>query len=400
MLSKILNKFYDADADNAASGGDDKFEVLGTFSMGDIINQQTDTDNAADDTDDSASDSNSGSDDTNSSDGSDGSDKGGTSDDSAAAGGSDDSQTKHDEKPGDASDSGASQDQDTNKGDEVSLADLLKGRDKREVLKALNVSEEVFDALDSASTLSELKAFIDTRTRNWDEVSDTDVLREDFRKKYGDLPEAKFEKLFAAELKKYNLDSLDDEEKELGQIRLEIDAKTTRDRLKGEQAQFKLPERKPTAEAQELEAIHAQQAKAKTDLENFTSGIRSADATKQLLQNKRLVLADGYQFDVVNPDQLIEAVIDTPKMFAGCVKEDGSLDLVRVYKIVNYALNTDAVENSYMEHGRTKENDDTFNELVNPSKRDAPTSTNENESLGQAFANRGTNTTLGSILGF
>lgn len=280
---------------------------------------------------------------------------------------------------------------------EVSLEEVLKGKDKRTVLKALGVSEEVYDALEAASSLSELKTFLDTRTKNWDDVPPQEILRESLRREYADLDDAKFEKVFKAELKKYDLESFDEDDKELGQIRLERDAKKIRDQFKKEQPEFQLPERKQSPEAQELAAIRSAQETAKTEFDSFVEGINSAPATKRLQQDKRIVLADGYKFDV-DPEEIKAAVIDNSKLFEKCVDEKGNYDLEKVFKIIAFARNMDKVEAAYGAHYRSKVNEEELEELQNVGKRETAGSISVDETEAKAFASRGVHTTLGSIL--
>lgn len=386
----MLKKFLDAGADSGAGGsggGEDKIVVGQKVSMSDLISGGSDF-TPSEDSEDAGSESQEVVEDkpTTVAD-----DKGGSS---AAPVTEEKDQATDKDIP--AKDKPAASDKPVAP---PTLDEVLKGKEITDVLKAAGVDQLFIDMIQYHQATGEINGFIDQRTKSWDKVSDLDIMRHELKKEYGDLPEDKFEKVFKAEvLDRFKVEGdFYDDEKELGQIRLAKEAKKIREQLKKEQGEWKVPEVKPSAELQQYQA---DREKIKKDYEDYSRTINEDATTKKLITDKRLVLGEGksaYNYEV-EPQQLVDAILDTNKLFASCIKEDGSFDLTRAYKIANYAINLEAVEKSMISRGSDVNDEEFVEEFVNPSKKDSPASGKEEETLQKAFEARGVATTMGAIL--
>jgi hypothetical protein len=112
-------------------------------------------------------------------------------------------------------------------------------------------------AVDYYEKYGTLQPFLEATQSDYDTIEDSQLLRMKFDKENSDLPPKTRERLFQKELEKYNLDSYEEDDIELGQALLKRDANKLRHSLKEEQTQF-LQSIQPTIQEQQIEISQEQ----------------------------------------------------------------------------------------------------------------------------------------------
>lgn len=204
-----------------------------------------------------------------------------------------------------------------------------------------------------------LKPFLEAMQMDYDNMEPMELMRHKLRSEYSDLSESAFNKLYKREvIDKYNLDedSYEEEDVELGKQLLKKDAESLRQQLKSEQSKFLEPENDSQDDSQQLS-------------EQWASRVESDSLTQQLLQSKSVTIeVDGEEFnyEIDNPQQVMEMTKDNSKFFNLFLNEEGEVDLAKWYKVVAFALEPDVYERSLLNHGKTVGVGDVERTLKNP----------------------------------
>jgi hypothetical protein len=204
-----------------------------------------------------------------------------------------------------------------------------------------------------------LKPFLEAMQMDYDNMEPMELMRHKLRSEYSDLSESAFNKLYKREvIDKYNLDedSYEEEDVELGKQLLKKDAESLRQQLKSEQSKFLEPENDGQDDSQQL-------------AEQWASRVESDQLTQQLLQSKAVTIeVDGEEFnyEIENPQQVMEMTKDNSKFFNLFLNEEGEVDLSKWYKVVAFALEPDVYERSLLNHGKTVGVGDVERTLKNP----------------------------------
>lgn len=204
-----------------------------------------------------------------------------------------------------------------------------------------------------------LKPFLEAMQMDYDNMEPMELMRHKLRSEYSDLSETAFNKLYKREvIDKYNLDedSYEEEDVELGKQLLKKDAESLRQQLKSEQSKFLEPENDGQDDSQQL-------------AEQWASRVESDQLTQQLLQSKAVTIeVDGEEFnyEIDNPQQVMEMTKDNSKFFNLFLNEEGEVDLSKWYKVVAFALEPDVYERSLLNHGKTVGVGDVERTLKNP----------------------------------
>jgi hypothetical protein len=204
-----------------------------------------------------------------------------------------------------------------------------------------------------------LKPFLEAMQMDYDNMEPMELMRHKLRSEYSDLSESAFNKLYKREvIDKYNLDedSYEEEDVELGKQLLKKDAESLRQQLKSEQSKFLEPENDGQDDSQQL-------------AEQWASRVETDSLTQQLLQSKSVTIeVDGEEFnyEIDNPQQVMEMTKDNSKFFNLFLNEEGEVDLAKWYKVVAFALEPDVYERSLLNHGKTVGVGDVERTLKNP----------------------------------
>lgn len=236
----------------------------------------------------------------------------------------------------------------------------------------------------------DLTPYLQAKTVDFNQMADEDVMRRDLREQYPDVSEKAFEKLFKQQVvDKFKLDpdQWEEDDVDLGKQLLKSEASKLRSKYQEWQNGFKAPEPQNDNSVED----------AQRSLEEFAEKTKADAATKSLMDSKRIAIQTGdgeFNFEISNPDQLLEMTIDNTKFFTQFVGAEGNLDYAKWYKTTAYAQNPEMFEKSLINYGKTLGREEITKEIKNPSTNvvgDVPTESTGDFTTGllQAFANRG-----------
>jgi chaperonin cofactor prefoldin len=193
-----------------------------------------------------------------------------------------------------------------------------------------------------------LSPYLEETNTDYDAMDDIDILRKQFDKENADLSEKARTKLFERQLEKYNIDSYDEDDLEVGQALLKRDASKIRAELKEQREQF-LSSIKPE-ESQESqisqEELEAKRVEARKAVE---SGISSVIKDNYI---KVEANGDGINYQIPNKDIVIDYALDSAK-FLSTFAKDGQIDWEKWTKVVAFAENPTLFTSELIKHGKS-----------------------------------------------
>lgn len=203
-------------------------------------------------------------------------------------------------------------------------------------------------AVEYYETYGTLQPYLEATSVDYDSVGDIDVLRLQFDKENADLSEKARTRLFEKQLEKYNLDSYDEDDVEVGNALLKRDAGKLRNSLKQEQAQF--VQSVQTTKAQEptisQEEIEAEAAKSRKIIEQGVSGV---------VKNNLIRLdanGEGINYQFADTGKVVDYAADSSK-FLSTFAKDGSVDWDKWTKVVAFAENPTQFISELIKHGKS-----------------------------------------------
>lgn len=255
----------------------------------------------------------------------------------------------------------------------LSLQEVLKQQPETEVLKALGFGDDEMEILNELKNYENkkyfsqfLKALKEGKGTEYMKEWNTDyakmpaenVMKHLIRQQYPKASDKAIDALYKKEvIEKYNLDSLDDEQKEEGMLLLEAVADKHRDEFVTNQKTYLTPkpsEQKSVAQPDNSEALRKQQ-----EFEVFQSSINNDPYTKDIETTGKLTLGEGddkFKF-TVEPATLKKILYDpdlwAEKLFKATTKADGS-------KIYEPDVKKQMVVAAYLQYG-----DDFLKEYAN-----------------------------------
>lgn len=192
-----------------------------------------------------------------------------------------------------------------------------------------------------------LKPYLEKADANYDEVSDVELLRKKFNEENPDLSDKVKARLFEREIEKYNLESYDEDELEIGTELLKRDAGKLRQELKEEQKQFiqsiqKQEEVDPITQ-QELE----QQKVANRKI--VESGV------SDVLKNNLIKInaeGGGLNYQISDSEKVVDYALDSSKFLSAFAK-DGNIDWDKWTKVVAFTENPNQFMGELIKHGKS-----------------------------------------------
>ncbi len=204
-------------------------------------------------------------------------------------------------------------------------------------------------AVEYYETYGTLQPYLEATSVNYDAVSDLDLVKAQFEKDNADLSERARTRLFEKELEKYNLDSYDEDDVEVGKALLMRDANKLRTRLKEEQQQF-IQNIQPAAQEQvqqvSPEEIELQQAETRKAIQSGISGVIKDNLIK-LEAN-----GEGINYQVADANKVVDYAIDSSK-FLSTFAKDGSVDWNKWTQVVAFAENPTQFISELIKHGKS-----------------------------------------------
>jgi len=205
-------------------------------------------------------------------------------------------------------------------------------------------------AVDYYEKYGTVQPFLEATQSDYDTIEDSQLLRMKFDKENSDLPPKTRERLFQKELEKYNLDSYEEDDIELGQALLKRDANKLRHSLKEEQTQF-LQSIQPTIQEQQIEISQEQmQAQQEQNRQLAQSGVES------VLKNSYIKVGangEGINFQVADTNRVVDYALDSTQFLSTFAKQDGSVDWDKWVKVIAFTENPDLFVGELIKHGKS-----------------------------------------------
>lgn len=205
-------------------------------------------------------------------------------------------------------------------------------------------------AVDYYEKYGTLQPFLEATQTDYDAVEDSQLLKMKFDKENSDLPAKTRERLFQKELEKYNLDSYEEDDIELGQALLKRDANKLRHTLKEEQQQF-LQSIQPAEQEQQSEASQEQlRAQQEQNRQIAQNGVES------VLKNSYIKVGangEGINFQVADTNKVVDFALDSTQFLSTFAKQDGNIDWDKWVKVVAFTENPDLFVGELIKHGKS-----------------------------------------------
>jgi hypothetical protein len=205
-------------------------------------------------------------------------------------------------------------------------------------------------AVDYYEKYGTLQPFLEATQTDYDTVEDSQLLKMKFDKDNSDLPTKTRDRLFQKELEKYNLDSYEEDDIELGQALLKRDANKLRLSLKEEQTQF-LQSIQPAAQEQQ-NAVSQEQVRAQQEQNRklAQAGVES------VLKNSYIKVGangEGINFQVADTNKVVDFALDSTQFLSTFAKQDGGVDWDKWVKVVAFTENPDLFVGELIKHGKS-----------------------------------------------
>ena len=205
-------------------------------------------------------------------------------------------------------------------------------------------------AVDYYDTYGNLTPFLEATSKDYDSLSDVEILKSNFDKENSDLSEKARNRLFEKELEKYNLDSYDEDDNEVGNALLKRDAGKLRKALKEEQQQF-IQSIQPQAQGQQeqqpsQEELEAQQAESRNIIQSGISGVVKNNLIKVEANG------EGINYQIGDTTKVVDYALDSSK-FLSTFAKDGQVDWDIWTKVVAFAENPTQFISELIKHGKS-----------------------------------------------
>jgi hypothetical protein len=204
-------------------------------------------------------------------------------------------------------------------------------------------------AVEYYETYGNLTPFLEATSKDYDSMSDVDILRANFDKENQDLSEKAKNKLFDKVLEKYNLDAYDEEDVEIGNVLLKRDANKLRNSFKQEQSQFLQsiqPQQEFIEQQPSQEDIAAQQQEARQAIQSGLSGVIKNNLIKVDANG------EGINYQISDTEKVVDYALDSSK-FLSTFAKDGQVDWDKWTKVVAFAENPTQFIGELIKHGKS-----------------------------------------------
>lgn len=253
--------------------------------------------------------------------------------------------TQLDENTISGSDESSISNNDTLSDAENQLDDLPK--DSPETTEYKFKDDFIKKAVDYYEKYGNLTPFLEATSVDYDSVGDTDLLRMNFDKENSDLSPKARQRLFEKELERYNLDSYDEDDAEVGQALLKRDAAKIRTSLKDEQSKF-VQSIQPNVQEQQVsqEELDAQRNESRKLIETGVSSVIKNNFIK-LEAN-----GEGINYQIADKSKVVDYALDSSQ-FLSTFAKDGQVDWDKWTKVVAFAENPTVFIDELIKHGKS-----------------------------------------------
>lgn len=248
-------------------------------------------------------------------------------------------------------------------------------------------------AVDYYNQTGDLTAYLEAKLVDYNKLGDEEILKRSLREQYPTISDRALSLLYQEQVvDRYKLDPdrFEEMQVEVGKELLAAEAARLRSQYIEKQNRFKAPEPQATSN---------QDNTSRVDLEAWLNTVKADTATQKLVTDKNVVINynnEQFSYEVESPQALIDMTVDNTKFFSSFLREDGSVDLQKWYRVLNYANDPETFERSLIAHGKTLGEEDIVTRRKNPSSPDivgskSVTGGAENFEMGllKAFAEQG-----------
>lgn len=204
-------------------------------------------------------------------------------------------------------------------------------------------------AVEYYETYGTLNPYLQATSVDYDSVSDLDLVKSEFEKQNSDLSERAKNRLFEKEVERYNLDSYDEDDAEVGKALLMRDANKLRTKLKEEQQQF-IQNIQPAGQEQvqqvSPEEVELQQAETRKQIQSGISGVIK-DSLIKLEAN-----GEGINYQVADANKVVDYAMDSSK-FLSTFAKDGGVDWNKWTQVVAFSENPTQFISELIKHGKS-----------------------------------------------
>jgi len=202
-------------------------------------------------------------------------------------------------------------------------------------------------AVDYYEKYGNLTPFLEATSVDYDSIGDTDLLKMNFDKENSDLSPKARQRLFEKELERYNLDSYDEDDAEVGQALLKRDAAKIRTSLKEEQSKF-VQSIQPNVQEQQVsqEELDAQRNESRKLIETGVSNVIKNNFIK-LEAN-----GEGINYQIADKSKVVDYALDSSQ-FLSTFAKDGQVDWDKWTKVVAFAENPTVFIDELIKHGKS-----------------------------------------------
>lgn len=214
------------------------------------------------------------------------------------------------------------------------LDDEIKKVDRKELLKKIGVPDFVIEMDSHIAGGGQPVDYLNARATNYDNISDEEIVKADFRKKYQGWDDKEITRMYN---RKYGVnDNMSEDEIQDVQLELKAEAYALRQTLKAEQQKFKIADNVQSPQSNEAfeqwKQTNEENQRLIGQLNEFYNGHA---ATKSLNESKRVTISFGegvkpLNFNIDKPELITNAMLDGGLTIAQrSLNEKGEPDVAR-----------------------------------------------------------------------
>jgi hypothetical protein len=237
-----------------------------------------------------------------------------------------------------------------------SWKDLIKEVDPKEILKELGVQDFALELNEYIKNGGDATDYISAKGVDWNKVSDVDLVFNDLKKEFPDATQAQLQSLFN---KRYNQHELaDDEDKELGVLTLQRDARKLRNAEIERQSKFKIPEKIQVQQGETQEQIFAKiQSENEKVQKEIIQFYENNEATKSLLTSKRVAVDLGeagmFNYNIDKPELITKMLVDADTWRKVTSTPQGEPDVQKLQLLAMIASNPKKALTDIFNYGKS-----------------------------------------------
>lgn len=191
--------------------------------------------------------------------------------------------------------------------------DEIKKLDRKEVAKELGFNEFSLELDEYLAKGGKAADYLSAKAIDYNQISDEDLIKEDFRKQYPNFSKDEINRLFN---RKYGVsDEMTDEERDDKLLELKADGYSRRQAKIEQQQKFKIPETPILHTDEAYEQWKAEQESRPKLIEEARNYFLQHEATKNLHESKRVTVSVGegvppFNFNVDKPEVITQTLTD------------------------------------------------------------------------------------------